>query len=583
MIAIIPARGGSKGLPNKNIKYLAGKPLIAYTIEAAKKSKYIDRIIISTDSEEIGLVAESYGAEVPFLRPRHLASDDSKAIDTYFYTIELLKKEYDLAITDFIVLQPTSPLRTSDDIDSAIKLFRENKADSVISFCEASHPPIWAKKIRDQRVSDYFNETSGNKNRQEHENAFIPNGAIFIFNYQFLKTKGSYYSDNTIPYIMPIERSVDIDTLVDFEYAEYLIIKNSNQLSALREVDRYKVSSAQTIRESIKKLDDTGIGFIVVVNQSDKVLGVVTDGDFRRAILSGISLDDKILTIANEKYIRVNEGYTTEELDQVFLNDIAQVPVIKNDELKEIILKKNLQVVNSEKITNRQLKIPVVIMAGGKGTRLEPFTHIMPKPLIPIGNKPILEIIINRFVEYGIQEFYLSLNYKANMIKAYFEELPIAKSLHYVMEDIPLGTAGALKKLKNIVNSTFIVSNCDILIKDDYSKIVDFHKAGKYDLTIIASMQHYTIPYGVCYINNGGDLKEISEKPEYDYLVNTGMYVLEPGVIDLIPANTFYHITTLIEDLKKNNRRVGVYPVYEKAWIDIGQWEEYKNAIKHFQ
>jgi NDP-sugar pyrophosphorylase family protein len=169
------------------------------------------------------------------------------------------------------------------------------------------------------------------------------------------------------------------------------------------------------------------------------------------------------------------------------------------------------------------------------------------------------------------------------MIKAFFEELPIAKYLHYITEDIPLGTAGALKKLKNIVNTTFIVSNCDILIKDDYSKIVDFHKAGNYDLTLVASMQHYTIPYGVCYIENGGDLKGISEKPEYDYLVNTGMYVLEPGVIDFIPDNTFYHITHLIEDLKKNNRRIGVYPVYEKAWIDIGQWEEYKNAIKHFK
>ncbi|HEY3388546.1 MAG TPA: sugar phosphate nucleotidyltransferase [Prolixibacteraceae bacterium] len=583
MIAIIPARGGSKGLPNKNIKYLAGKPLIAYTIEAAKESKYIDRIIISTDSEEIGVISESYGAEVPFLRPGFLACDDSKAIDAYIYTIELLKNKYNTDIKEFIVLQPTSPLRTTDDIDSAIKLFIDTKPDSVISFCEANHPPIWAKKIADKKVTDYFNESAENKNRQEHENAFIPNGAIFIFNYQFLKKQEGYYSDKTVPYIMPAERSVDIDSLVDFEYAEYLIIKNNNKLSALQEVDRYKVSSVQTIRESIKKLDDTGIGFIVVVNQSDKVLGVVTDGDFRRAILSGISLDDKILTITNDKFIYVNEGYSPEELEQVFLNDIAQVPVIKNGALKEIILKKNLQVVNSEKTINRQLNIPVVIMAGGKGTRLEPFTHIMPKPLIPIGNKPILEIIINRFAEYGVQKFYLSLNYKANMIKAYFEELPMAKCLNYVIEDLPLGTAGALKKLKDIVDTTFIVSNCDILIKDDYSKIVDFHRAGKYDLTIVASMQHYTIPYGVCYINNGGDLREISEKPEYDYLVNTGMYVLEPGVIDFIPSNKLYHITHLIEDLKKSNRRVGVYPVYEKAWIDIGQWEEYKNAIKYFQ
>lgn len=582
MIAIIPARGGSQGLPNKNIKYLAGKPLIAYTIEAARGSKYINKIIVSTDSEEIGLVAENYGAEVPFLRPGHLAGSDSKAIDTYFYTLERLKNEYRLNISEFIVLQPTSPLRTSEDIDSAIKLFRDSNADSVISFCESSHPPLWAKKITNERISDYFSEPAGNKNRQELDLAFIPNGAIFIFNYLFLKQNGSYYSDKTIPYIMPVERSVDIDSLMDFEYAEYLIIKNINKLSALHNVEQYKVSSDQTIRASIKKLDQTGIGFIVVVNQSNKILGIVTDGDFRRAILSGVSLDVPILTIANNKFFYVNEGYTKDELELVFLNDIAQVPVINNNELKEIILKKNLQAINSEKAT-RQLDIPVVIMAGGKGSRLEPFTNIMPKPLIPIGNKPIIEIIIDRFAEYGIQEFYLSLNYKANMIKAYFEELPIAKYLHYVMEDIPLGTAGALRQLKNVVDTTFIVSNCDILIMDDYAKIVDFHKAGKYDLTLVASMHHYTIPYGVCYVENGGDLKEISEKPEYDYLVNTGMYVLEPGVIDFIPERTFYHITHLIEELKRNNRRIGVYPVYEKTWIDIGQWEEYRKAIKNFQ
>ena len=222
-------------------------------------------------------------------------------------------------------------------------------------------------------------------------------------------------------------------------------------------------------------------------------------------------------------------------------------------------------------------------MAGGKGTRLEPFTYIMPKPLIPIGNKPIIEIIIERFAEFGINEFYISLNYKANMIKAYFEGRPISEFLHYILEDSPLGTAGALKKLKDLIKSTFIVSNCDIIVKSDYSKIIDFHKSGKYDLTLVASMHHYTIPYGVCYVENGGDLKEISEKPEYDFLINTGMYVLEPNVIDFIPENTFYHITHLIDNLKKNNRKVGVYPVYEKSWIDVGQWEEYKNAIKYLQ
>ncbi len=310
MIAIIPARGGSKGLPNKNIKILAGKPLIAYTIEAAKKSKYIDRIIVSTESEEIKRIAEQYGAEVPFFRPDYLTGDNSRVIDTYFYTLDRLNSEYGLDVNEFIALQPTSPLRSVEDIDLAVDLFRGNSADSVISFCETSHPPIWAKKIVNKRVSDYFMESSGNKNRQEIEKAYMPNGAIFIFNYRFLKKNQSYYSDKTIPYIMPLERSVDIDSLLDFEYAEYLIIKINTKLSALNKVDSYKVNSELIIRESIRKLDSTGIGFIVVTDQSQKVIGVVTDGDFRRAILSGISLDTPIISITNKEYKYLNKAST---------------------------------------------------------------------------------------------------------------------------------------------------------------------------------------------------------------------------------------------------------------------------------
>lgn len=583
MIAIIPAQGGYKDLPNKNIKYLAGKPLISYTIDAAKKSKYINRIIVSTDSEEIKRIAEDEGAEVPFLRPKNLTGANVLAVEVYLYTIEQLNLEEETIVSEFIALQPTSPLRTSEDIDLAIELFREKKADSVISFRETNDSPTESKMILNDKIINFYDKSAADKEVKEHDKTYIPNGAIFIFNYQFLKDHGLNYSEKSFPYIMPIERSIHLDTLLDFDYVEFLILKNKNSLSSLQDIDQYKVSSTLSIRGSIKKLDDTGIGFIAIIDQSNKVQGVVTDGDFRRAVLTGISLDKPISEISNKNFISVSDGYTKEELENVFLNDIAQVPVIHHGELKGIILRQNLPNISDENIGRPKMNIPVVIMAGGKGTRLEPFTHIMPKPLVPIGNKPIIEIIMDRFAEFGVSEFYISVNYKANMIKAYFEEKPIANNIHYITEDFPLGTAGALKSVKGIINSTFFVSNCDIIIKSDYSKILSFHKAGKYDLTVVASMHHHTIPYGVCYVENGGDLKEISEKPEYDYLINTGMYVLEPSVLDYIPENTFYHITHLIEALKKNNLSVGVYPVYEKAWIDIGQWEEYKNSIKYLQ
>lgn len=226
MIAIIPARGGSKGLPGKNIKPLNGKPLIAYTIEAALDSDYISEVIVTTDSDEIASVAKKAGATIPFMRPEELARDKSKAIDVYIYTIERLKKERGIKIQSFIVLQPTSPLREKNDIDAAIRLFSEKKADSVISVTEASHPPVWAKKISPEGIlTDYFPEYSTNLNRQEIEPAFMPNGAIFIFKYSLLKENYRYYFSQTYPYIMPADRSVDIDSQFDFDFAEFLLTK----------------------------------------------------------------------------------------------------------------------------------------------------------------------------------------------------------------------------------------------------------------------------------------------------------------------------------------------------------------------
>lgn len=227
MLAIIPSRGGSKGLPGKNIKSLCDKPLIAYTIEAAQAARSIDRLILSTDDDEIAEVAQKFGVEIPFMRPAHLAQDDSLAIDNYIYTVDRLNagssKQYD----DFIVLQPTSPFRTAADIDNAVELYREKKADSVISVCEVSHPPMWAKKIAPSGVlKDYFNINIGNRNRQELQPAFMPNGAIFILKLSLLKSRDSYYSDNTYAFIMPLERSLDIDAPLDFEFAEFLMRKH---------------------------------------------------------------------------------------------------------------------------------------------------------------------------------------------------------------------------------------------------------------------------------------------------------------------------------------------------------------------
>ena len=225
MLAIIPARGGSKGIPGKNIKLLCGKPLIIYTIEAAVAAKTIDRIILSTDDPEIAKTVSKYDVEIPFMRPKELAQDNSLAIDNYIYTIERLNREFNCNYEEFVVLLPTVPLRMSEDIDKAVELFSQTNAESVISCTTLHHPLEWIFSINDDGIIQRNNEIDIKKmmNRQESKHAYIPNGAVYVFKYSLLKEKNSYYSDQTYAYVMPPKRSVDIDTEIDFKFAEYLI------------------------------------------------------------------------------------------------------------------------------------------------------------------------------------------------------------------------------------------------------------------------------------------------------------------------------------------------------------------------
>lgn len=222
MLAIIPARGGSVGLPGKNIKLLNGKPLIAYTIECALSSSLISRVIVSTDSKEIADVALKYGAEVPYLRPAELASGTANAFDAYKHLLNWLKEKEGYETSNCIILQPTSPLRISEDIDNAIKLFEFKKADSVISFTPEDHPISWHKKIDTSgKINEIWAKEKA-KNRQEYEQTYYPNGALFIYKTEMIINKNQF-SENSYAYLMPKERSIDIDTQLDFDFAQFLM------------------------------------------------------------------------------------------------------------------------------------------------------------------------------------------------------------------------------------------------------------------------------------------------------------------------------------------------------------------------
>lgn len=231
MLAIIPARAGSKGLPGKNIKNLMGKPLIGYTIEAAVSSTVIDRVVVSTDDERIAEISKEYGADIPFLRKKELATDNASAVDVYLDMIERLGG--DLKKQPFMVLLPTTPFRTSQHIDQAYSLFVKEKARTLISVVEADIPASWYLFINKEGVlssAGYGLENGNTLNRQKNATEYIPNGAIYILDYLLLKEKRTYYCDRTIPYIMSRKSSIDIDTLEDFEYAEYILKRQKDFL-----------------------------------------------------------------------------------------------------------------------------------------------------------------------------------------------------------------------------------------------------------------------------------------------------------------------------------------------------------------
>lgn len=223
ILAVVPARGGSKGLPGKNLRPLGERPLIAWSIEAGLQSRYVDRLIVSTDSSEIAQAARAAGAEVPFMRPAELASDSAKSIDAILHAIDWHERA-ELLFDLVLVLQPTSPLRTSEDIDRAIELLFARQALAAVSVCETEHHPWWSNTLpADGNMASFLRPEALNTNRQELPPCYRLNGAIYLADTHFLKSSRSFYGPETFACVMPAERSVDIDNLLDFHLAEAIL------------------------------------------------------------------------------------------------------------------------------------------------------------------------------------------------------------------------------------------------------------------------------------------------------------------------------------------------------------------------
>jgi dTDP-glucose pyrophosphorylase len=343
------------------------------------------------------------------------------------------------------------------------------------------------------------------------------------------------------------------------------------------------VKADASIREALKQIDLNKEGILFVVDAGKRLIGALTDGDIRRSLINGKALTESISGTFNpDPFFLFKNDYSNELAKKKIIEKRFEViPLLTDDRvIVGYVTWDDLLTGVERRGPGRVIDVPVVIMAGGKGTRMAPFTNVLPKPLIPIGEKTILEIIIDAFRRFGVMDYYFTINFRGEMIRAYFDCIEKDYRIHYLKEDDFWGTAGSLTLLPPNFSKTFIVSNCDIVVNADFAEVLDFHRKSGSALTVISSIQHHQVPYGVINFEAGGRVNSIQEKPEFSFCINTGVYILESECIDFIKKGQLYHMTHLMDDLLKAGKRVSTYPVNESEYIDIGQWEEYRNAVK---
>lgn len=337
----------------------------------------------------------------------------------------------------------------------------------------------------------------------------------------------------------------------------------------------FTCSPSKTVIEAMKRINSNSCGLLYVVDETDYLLGCFSDGNARRWIINGGCLDAQISEAMDPRPFFVTEENRDESIAIMQEQQIRSVAVVDGSRhLIDVILANPHTVIPPHK--NKLSGTSVIVMAGGKGTRLYPYTKILPKPLIPIGDVPILERILKRFAEYGVRDFYITLNYRKEMIKSYFSESSIGYRIHYVEEEKALGTAGSIRLINEEFLNPIIVTNCDILIDADYADILKFHKESGNDITIVSALKNTTIPYGVLHAKENGVITDMEEKPELSHFVNTGMYVINPKFIEWIPKGKVFHMTQLLELMLKKKKKVCMYPISENSFLDMGEFAEMK-------
>ncbi len=323
-----------------------------------------------------------------------------------------------------------------------------------------------------------------------------------------------------------------------------------------------------TVLEAIQRIDENASGILIIVDEKDTLLGCLTDGDVRRYLLAGGKLEDGVTAAINAhpKY-----AHSVEEAIGLFhKRHYIAIPVVDDGMRVQSIYLGNGEL----ELPQISLNVPVVINAGGKGTRLDPYTKVLPKPLIPVGELPIIEHIMQRFQGYDCNQFHIIVNYKKQIMKGYFAENEGKYDISWYDEEKPLGTGGGLTLLKGKLHETFFFTNCDNLLLSNYDSIIRFHREHQNVITMICAYKNIQIPYGVVEMGIDGVIEEMKEKPQLSFLTNTGIYVVEPEVIDDMEEGVAIGFPDVVEQQKAKGRNVAIYPVSENDWLDMGQLPE---------
>lgn len=337
-----------------------------------------------------------------------------------------------------------------------------------------------------------------------------------------------------------------------------------------QEIQKFIGTDKLSVSEAMQNINKNAEGILFLIDENGSLLGCITDGDVRRYLLSGGKMEDKAISAANKS---PRFAKTVDEAKHLYhKKNYIVIPIV--DDARVIFDLYTGELGEQIRRQRKPLNVPVVINAGGKGTRLDPFTRVLPKPLIPVGELPIIELIMQEYQTYSCDEFHIIVNYKRELMKAYFHDNGNHYNITWYDEDKPLGTGGGLSLLRGKFDSTFFFANCDALLTANYESMLKFHKENGNAITMICAYKNMNIPYGVVEMGINGAIEDMKEKPFMSFLTNTGIYIVEPEITDFIEDDEAISFPDIVTRVKENGKKVAVFPVSENDWMDMGQLSE---------